>query len=122
MDKLSYTLESYLDAVYELSLNANSVRLTDIANRMSVTKSTANAAMVSLAEKKLVLNERYGDIKLTESGLKTAKLITQKHEILLNFFTEVLRLDPRTADADACSIEHVISNDTIHAMQAYLKK
>jgi Mn-dependent DtxR family transcriptional regulator len=61
MDKLSVTLENYLEAIFELSGREGGAgaRLTDIAERLSVTKATANAAMASLAEKGMVKNERW---------------------------------------------------------------
>lgn len=119
MVKLSYTLESYLDAVYELSANGGGARLTDIAKRMKVAKSTASAAMTALADRKLILNERYRHIKLTESGADMALDVTKKHEVIRRFFCEQLRLDDETADADACAIEHIISDKAVSAMRRY---
>jgi Mn-dependent DtxR family transcriptional regulator len=117
MDKLSFTLESYLDAVYELSSNGEGARLTHIAKRMNVTKSTAGAAMAALAERNLILNERYRHIKLTELGADLAMSVTKKHETIRSFFMEQLHIDEETADADACAIEHVISDKAVSAMR-----
>lgn len=122
MSKLSNTLESYLDVIYELSSDGSGVRLTDIAKKMGVTKSTANAAMVSLSERNLISNERYGNIRLTRTGIEVSESITQKHEIVFRFFTEVLKLDLDTSNADACAIEHVISKNAVLAMQSLLIK
>jgi Mn-dependent DtxR family transcriptional regulator len=117
VDKLSFTLESYLDAVCELSSDNGGARLTDIAKRMNVTKSTASAAMAVLAERNLILNERYQNVRLTESGADLAMRVTKKHETIRSFFMEQLHIDEETADADACAIEHVISDKAVSAMR-----
>ncbi|NLK03141.1 MAG: metal-dependent transcriptional regulator, partial [Clostridiales bacterium] len=79
-----------------------------------------NNAMATLANKGLVINEKYKEVLLTSAGLKQAKMTSKKHNTLLDFFTKILKVNEDIADKDACSIEHVISNDTINAMQEYL--
>ncbi len=71
--------------------------------------------------KGLIKNEKYGEIFLTPAGQKLARLTSNKHRTLQKFFMEILRLDPDTADMDACAVEHVISNDAIQAMALFLE-
>lgn len=122
MDKLSYTLESYLETVYKFSMCEDGARLTDIAKEMAVTKSTASSAMTTLAEMKLILNEKYQRIKLTESGTHLAESIMRKHEIIQSFLRMTLKIDDVTADSDACAIEHVISNKSVVAMREFVEQ
>lgn len=42
MEKLTFTMENYLEAVYELCVNGKGARITDIADRMDVTKASTN--------------------------------------------------------------------------------
>ena len=121
MNKLSFTLENYLEAVYELSEPGAGARLTDVAARLSVTKSTANAAMASLAEKGLIEQGRYRQIVLTADGMKMAMSVSEKHRAIQRFFVKVLGLDDETASADACAIEHVISAKAAKAIGDYLQ-
>jgi Mn-dependent DtxR family transcriptional regulator len=114
-------MENYLEAVYELSKKDGSVRLTDIAMRMDVTKSTANTAMSILAQKGLVTNKKYQQIYLTDAGLEMAGLISEKHHIIQRFFTDILKIDFDTANTDACAIEHVISSKSVSAMHEFLR-
>jgi Mn-dependent DtxR family transcriptional regulator len=120
IDKLSLTLESYLDAVYELSAD-DGARLTDIAKRMNVTKSTASAAMTALAKKHLIESERYQHIRLTESGKEMAESATRKQETIYRFFSEILKLDDETADVDADAIKHIISDKAVKSMRSRLQ-
>lgn len=121
MDKLTFTMENYLEAVYELSREDGSARLTDIAARLEVTKSTANTAMSILVQKGLITNEKYQQIYLTDAGLEMAGIISEKHHIIQRFFTEILKIDHETANTDACAIEHVISNKSVSAMHDFLR-
>jgi Mn-dependent DtxR family transcriptional regulator len=119
MDKLTFTMENYLEAVYELSREGLGARLTDIAARLSVTKSTATTAMSALAERGLVESGRYRRVVLTKAGYGMASEVAEKHKTIKRFFTEILDLDDKTADTDACAIEHVISDRAIQAMRNF---
>lgn len=121
MAKLTFSMENYLEAIYELSQGNSGVRVSDISERLGVTKPSVNSAISTLAEKGLVTTEKYKKIFLTPSGLERAKLTSKKHQIIQRFFIEVLKIDADVADQDACSIEHVISSDSIQAMQEYMQ-
>ena len=122
MEKLTVSMENYLEAVYELSQAASGARLTDIATRMGVTKASANNAMAVLSDKGLITNEKYQEITLTPQGEALARLVSGKHVALQRFFIEVLGVEPAIAEQDACAIEHVISHETIKAVERYLRK
>lgn len=113
-------MENYLEAIYRLSVGGKGARVSDIAEALGVTKASTNSAMSTLSEKGLVVREKYREIFLTPSGLELAEFTSRKHEVIQKFFTEVLKIDPDIADTDACAIEHVISNDSIYAMQKFL--
>ncbi|ADY55791.1 iron (metal) dependent repressor, DtxR family [Syntrophobotulus glycolicus DSM 8271] len=121
MGKLTFTMENYLEAVYELSDEGAGVRVSDIAERLGVTKASTNSAMSTLSTKGLITNEKYGEIFLTPAGKELAMLTSNKHRTIQQFFTEILKLDVNTADMDACAIEHVISNESIQAMQEFMR-
>lgn len=120
MRKLSFTMENYLEAIYKLSIDEKGARVSDIAEMLGVTKATTNSAMATLSEKGLIVNEKYREIFLTPAGLKLAEFTSKKHKVILNFFTQVLKIDAVIADIDACAIEHVISSASISAMQQFL--
>lgn len=122
MKKLTFTMENYLEAIFELSDKGSGVRLSDIAGRLGVRKATANSAMSTLSEQGLIVNQKYGEIFLTPSGSEMAEFISKKHHIIQQFFTDILKIDASIADSDACAIEHVISDNSIHAMQDFLQK
>ncbi|MTI47145.1 iron dependent repressor, metal binding and dimerization domain protein [Sporosalibacterium faouarense] len=120
MEKLTFTMENYLEAIYELSIQENGARVSDIAARMGVTKASTSSAMSTLAEKGLIINEKYKEVVLTPEGYKLAKTVSKKHHVIQGFLTKILRVDPSIAETDACAIEHVISNDSIKAMEKFM--
>lgn len=121
MEKLSFTMENYLEAVYELSSQGTGARVSDIAERLNVTKASTNSAMATLAEKGFIVNEKYHEVFLTHEGQKLAEFTSKKHHVIQQFLTKVLHIEPITAETDACAIEHVISNSSIAAMQEFIQ-
>ena len=122
MKKLTFTMENYLEAIYELSRDNQGARVSDIAERLGVTKASTNSAMATLASKGLIINEKYKEVVLTPEGLKIAKFTAEKHQTIKRFFTEILGIDIKIADTDACAIEHVISNESVIAMREFMQK
>lgn len=123
MKKLTFTMENYLEAIYELSNEGTgSARVSDIAKRLGVTKASTNSAMTTLAKKGFLLNEKYQEIILTPKGKTLAEQTSHKHQVIHRFFIEILNIDSEVADTDACAIEHVISEESITAMQKYYSK
>ncbi len=120
MDRLTVAMENYLETVYELSADGAGARVTDIAAHLGVTKASANNAMAVLAEKGLIANEKYQEIRLTAQGIELARSISQKHATIKQFLIGVLSVGEENAETDACAIEHVISKESIAAMRKYL--
>ena len=115
-------MENYLEAIYELSGQGTGARVSDIASRLGVTKASTNSAMSTLSDKGLIVNEKYKEVFLTPEGYKLAEFTSRKHHVIRQFLTEILKVSPSVAENDACAIEHVISNDSISAMQEFMKK
>lgn len=113
-------MENYLEAIYELSSKGTGARISDIAERLGVTKASTNSAMATLAEKGLIINEKYKEVFLTSKGFELAELTSKKHHVIQQFLIKVLKVDASIAEKDACAIEHVISNDSIAAMEVFM--
>lgn len=118
---MTIAMQNYLELIYELSLDGKKARVSDIAKQLGVSKPSVNNAVVVLAKNGYVDYEKYADIKLTDKGRKTAKFICSKHQTIKQLFIEVLNIDEKIADTDACLIEHVISDESIKAMQVFME-
>ena len=115
MEEMSIAMQNYLELIYELSLDGKKARVSDIAKHLGVSKPSVNNAVVVLAKDGYVIYEKYADVKLTPKGKETAEFICGKHQTIKQLFVEVLNID-------ACLIEHVISNESIKAMQEFLDR
>lgn len=122
MEPLTIAMEHYLETVYELSLDKNGCRVSDIAARLEVSKASVNSAMNVLATRGLVENEKYREIRLTADGLRLATLLSHKHAILQDLLTNVMGVSPDQAFEDACAIEHVISTQSVSHIQDFLRR
>ncbi|MCD8384489.1 MAG: metal-dependent transcriptional regulator [Clostridiales bacterium] len=122
MAKLTFSMENYLEAVYELSNRGGGARVSDIAARMGVSKASVNSAMNLLHQRGLVENEKYREIRLTEAGRQTARLTAEKHHILQTLLSRVMGVEEEQASADACAMEHVISDESTRRILEFLEK
>lgn len=117
---ISPSLEDYLEEILDLKAENGTIRVTDLAEKLQVAKSSVNQAVAKLVDLKLLVHERYGPLELTELGEAKARKVRERHEILKRFFSDILRVDPKTAEKDACSIEHYISPVTMEKLVDYL--
>ncbi len=118
--KVSASLENYLEVIYEIADTDGKVRVTDLAQKMGVSKPSVNKAISNLKDLGLILHEKYGSLELTEKGEVIAKDITNRHGIIKSFLRDVLNVSEEIADTEACSIEHCLSEDTIIKLEKFL--
>jgi DtxR family Mn-dependent transcriptional regulator len=106
-EKLSASLEDYLEAIYHLTAGQGVARSKDIAEAMAVSRASVTGALRSLSEKELVNYKPYGYITLTKKGQRIARRVAHRHEILTRFFEGLLGAKASTAQAAACRAEFV---------------
>ncbi len=111
--RLTTNMEDYLEAISILEENKKYVRVRDIARQMKVKMPSVTSALKSLSERELVNHEKYEYVELTKQGAMIAQEIRRRHNTILRFLTEVLNIDPESAERDSCKMEHVISTATM---------
>ncbi|MEF9925651.1 MAG: metal-dependent transcriptional regulator [Raoultibacter sp.] len=122
MEKMSMSHEDYLEAIVMLGgSEENPVRSVDVAKKLGVSKASVNKAISTLKEKGLVDQPFYGDITLTQTGLAYGNQVLDRHHLLFTFMTQALGIDEETADAEACQMEHAISDDSFAKWSTYIK-
>ena len=113
--------EMYLETIYVLSQKSDSVRSIDICEYMGYSKPSVSRAVGLLKKDGHITVDGKGYISLTDSGLKIAQNIFERHTIIMNTLLK-LGIDEETADNDACKIEHVISHRTFSAIKDFYYK
>ena len=120
--KLTESLENYLETIGMLVRENKIARVKDISKKLNVKNSSVNIALNVLADKGLIVHEKYGYVELTKEGQKIADDIQYKEDILLRFFTEILGVDKDIALKDACRMEHTISDETLAKLIFFIGK
>ena len=120
-EKLSASLENYLEVIYHLEAKSMVARVRDIAKSMNVKSSSVTYALKVLAEKKLINYEPYSVITLTKEGRKVAGGVVQRHEVLKKFLESVLNLNCDLAEDTACKMEHSISTTVLERLTQFLE-
>ena len=117
MKKLHASGEDYLEAILVLQKQKGMVRSVDIARHMDVSKPSVCHAVATLKNGGFLTMDDGFFLHLTNIGREVAEQIYEKHR----FFTERLiaaGVDPEIAEADACRIEHVISEESFRRLKA----
>jgi DtxR family Mn-dependent transcriptional regulator len=115
---LSSQMEDYLETIYHLCRRDGVARVKSIAGRLGVTTPSVVGAIKNLKRRKLVSQELYGYVRLTDEGEEIAKKVIHRHEVLTSFFEKFLGLDFEAASRDACRIEHTVSSETVQRLGA----
>jgi len=119
---LSSNMEDYLEAIALLKKNKGVARVKDISRLMHVKIPSATGALSALSKNGLVIHERYGYVDLTPEGEKIANIVQNRHDTLIKFLTEILNIDSKVADEDACKMEHSISPQTFKELTKFIKE
>lgn len=126
MNKSNYnmtsSLEDYLEAVFVLSEQKDSVRVTDIAEYLGVSKPSVNRAVNTLTQNGFLEHITYGDIAITPEGESYAANVLRRHKLIKQFLINKLGVDEENAENDACKMEHVMSSVTIDKLYEYLER
>ena len=114
--KLHASGEDYLETILVLHKKLGMVRSVDVARHMRVSKPSVCVAVNTLKDGGFLTMDEDHFLHLTDVGREVAERIYERHR----FFTEQLiaaGVDPKTAEADACRIEHTISQDSFEKIR-----
>lgn len=115
--KIKESAEDYLECILILSESREKVRSIDIVKHMKLSKPSVSVAMKKLRESGYIDMDSDGYISLTKSGKTIAEKIYERH-VFISQWLEDLGVTPDVALADACRIEHVLSDETFDAIKS----
>jgi Mn-dependent DtxR family transcriptional regulator len=113
--------EMYLETIYRLTKTRPDVRAIDVCEHMGFSKPSVSRAIGLLRAGGFVVVNENGHLSLTDQGRQVAERTFECHTLLKSLFVR-LGVDEETADADACKIEHHISDQTLSALKRYLNQ
>lgn len=109
----------YLETIYVLSKKKGDVRSLDVAEYMGFSKPSVCRAVAVLQNSGHLLKNKEGYLTLTESGRAIGEKIYSRH-LLLTAFLVKLGVAEDVAAADACKMEHDISDESINAIRRFI--
>lgn len=116
MEKLSVSLEDYIEEIYSQVLKNGNAKVTEIASALNVRKASVTGALNVLSDKKLINYAPYAPITLTKQGENIAKEVLRKHQNITEFFESILGMDNGEAAEIACKMEHIVSEKLFNNM------
>ena len=113
--------EDYLESILILHQRRGTVRSIDIVNELGYSKPSVSIAMKKLRENGYITMAHDGAITLNESGMEIAMRVYNRHKAITRLF-ELLGVSPEQAAADACKVEHDLSDETFRCISAFIEK
>lgn len=103
--------EDYLERILMIRQKKGVVYSIDIAREMNFSKPSVSVAMKRLRENGYIQMDADGAITLLGPGEEIAQRIYGRHQLLTEFLLH-LGVSPQNAAADACKIEHDLSEES----------
>lgn len=119
--KLLESGEDYLETIYMLSLKQQEIHAIDVVNALGYSKPSVSIALKKLKEDEYLTIDGDNHIHLTDKGLEIAKHVYERHKLLTDILI-TLGVNEKTAEADACKLEHDMSKESFEAIKAYYNK
>ena len=114
--------ENYLKAIYSIDSESKGTVSTNlIANKMQTKASSVTDMMKKLAEKGLVVYEKYKGVRLSDEGKKIATSIVRKHRLWECFLVDKLHFSWDEVHDIAEQLEHIKSEALINSLDAFLE-
>ncbi len=113
--------EMYLETIYVLSKSNGFVRSIDISAHMGFSKPSVSRAVGLLRKSGYINVDKDGGITLTDSGREIAEKIFERHTVITNMLIQ-FGVEPEVAAADACKMEHAISDTSLEAIKNFMNK
>ena len=121
MAQMTQSLEDYLETIYVLVQEERGACVRDVARMLDVKMPSVVKAIHELKRLGLATQEPYAAIELTAKGRRVARLVLNRHTLLRKFLMK-LGVGKKTADKDACLMEHILSAETLDKIRIYTEK
>ena len=119
--RLQESGEMYLEAILVLSKNQGRVRSIDVSEYLGYSKPSVSRAVGLLKSGAYITVEDDGALILTDSGREIAEKIYERHTLLSELLVK-MGVSEETAAADACKLEHAISDESFNAIKSFAQK
>jgi DtxR family Mn-dependent transcriptional regulator len=109
MANTTATTEEYLEAIYMLADEGQTVISARLADLLHVSAPTVTATLRRLSRDGLTTFGERKQVLLTDKGRETAEALMRRHRLVERWLTDVLGMGWAAADAEAHRLEHALS-------------
>lgn len=113
------TIEDYVELIYILQDKTGKVHTNDIASALDISPASVTEIFQKLSDEDYINYEKYSGVSLTSKGKKIAIETKRKHDTLKKFLM-ILGITEKTADEDACKIEHIVTPETMKRLTKFV--
>ena len=114
------TIENYVEVLYNLEKKNKKVHTNDVASALDINPASVTEIFQKLCDGGYINYEKYSGVTLTDKGRKLAVVTQNKHESLKDFLL-ILGVDKKTAERDACEMEHILDSDTMDTIVKFVE-
>ena len=114
--------EEYMRAFLYLEKKRGKLSQSELASYLGISKAGVSGMMQILSKKGFVRKSAYKAPSLTEKGKTLAKKITFKHRVIEHFLASKLKMPATKVHAEACRLEHALSDDAARRLYKFLGK
>jgi DtxR family transcriptional regulator, Mn-dependent transcriptional regulator len=113
--------EDYLRALYVLQEKGQTLRSSDVASYLGVSKPSVSEMVRRLNDEGLIKSAPYAKLHFTPKGKRMAMELTSKHRIIELFLKNVLKRNGSQIHNEAHRLEHAFSNESIAQMRKLMR-
>jgi DtxR family Mn-dependent transcriptional regulator len=109
---ISHSAAHHLMAIDDLVTNYGYARVSDVARELDITRGSVSISLKPMKEAGLILQDENRHLRLSETGQRLVDAIKTKRLLIQRLFTDLLGVELKQAEIDACKVEHLVSNET----------
>ena len=121
MRKTTESAQNYIETIYILTRRQKDVHAADVCAYLGFSRPTVSEAVHQLKERGFLHVDESNHLRLTAEGLALAKTLYERHSILAQALM-TLGVDEKTAEEDACKIEHDLSETSFNKIKEHLQR
>lgn len=120
-NEISHSVAHHLTAIGELTAEHGYARVSDVARHLDITRGSASLTLKALKQKAFVLEDGNKFLRLSDEGQRIVDIIQAKRRVFRTFLEDVLKVESRQAEVDACKVEHLLSAETGGSLLRFLR-
>ena len=120
-NEISHSVAHHLTAIDELTSEHGYARVSDVARHLDITRGSASLTLKALKQKNFVLEDANKFLRLSPEGQRIVVFIQANRRVFRTFLEDVLKVEARQAEIDACKVEHLLSAETGDNLLKFLR-